>query len=767
MSIIPQGGGGFNFLAIKILCFFLSSSFIFAEQTSPNVIYIDTKNIKNSDDFEQAFVFLSQSKIFLNTVSLNTQNFKNINLQNVEFVEFIPNASKVLYAGGGSIINVISKKPSQEFLDFSLKGTSGEKQGLQGGNFNISGAKAINDKIFISGSLDADYTPFPRNTGLNEPFQFFTYTDKNPWTQGPYLRGWRQNCPKEPAFVDGVGKAWYYDCLEYRGAYKRGDFSQNLGANIQFQYEPSTDEWFDFNSFYNRTLLSSPAKRLNTITPRCIADATSPSGYTCSFYSSGQVYNHLTKDELKNQWRYTASDTINKFIMNDFQGFLNYEKQNNNLKFEALGYYHFNKVLYDFYDVSEGFDTKSLEGSELNQHTVGVNFKLKHDIALNTVIFGFDNTFEYANHKSKMNYSYDNNNLQTKLNTYSLMRGQKMSLSPYVYESLHLAQWFDLNGGFRLEYANYLITNEQSFKCSSTNTNGCLKAQYLKNPNFNHRFKRYTYALDLMPNFKYSNTGNIYIKSELGFISPSAFEFIDFKPDNEIKQAGNAEVTALFSNTYNNLQNQKYFKAELGWKDHFYSSKSLNVFVFLASTFTHTLNEVVSNQSSPITYIYRNLGDTQRVGVDFAFVQNFGALHLSQNLAYLYTNIINPHQFLDKLKGEQVPFVPNLRANFRVELDIFSNSKNNLAVFLNGSYTSEHNTLEMTEYKLSKANEGGYYLGDVGLNYIKKFKNDDEFVLLVGVKNILDRLYSVYAQADELSLAMGRVYFVEFKYSIK
>lgn len=176
---------------------------------------------------------------------------------------------------------------------------------------------------------------------------------------------------------------------------------------------------------------------------------------------------------------------------------------------------------------------------------------------------------------------------------------------------------------------------------------------------------------------------------------------------------------------------------------------------------------MVSNQSSPITYIYRNLGDTQRVGVDFAFVQNFGVLHLSQNLAYLYTNIINPHQFLDKLKGEQVPFVPNLRANFRVELDIFSNSKNNLAVFLNGSYTSEHNTLEMTEYKLSKANEGGYYLGDVGLNYIKKFKNDDEFVLLVGVKNILDRLYSVYAQADELSLAMGRVYFVEFKYSIK
>lgn len=64
MSIIPQGGGGFNFLAIKLLCFFLSSSFIFAEQTSPNVIYIDTKNIKNSDDFEQAFVFLSQSKIF-------------------------------------------------------------------------------------------------------------------------------------------------------------------------------------------------------------------------------------------------------------------------------------------------------------------------------------------------------------------------------------------------------------------------------------------------------------------------------------------------------------------------------------------------------------------------------------------------------------------------------------------------------------------------------------------------------------------------------
>ncbi|TQR60919.1 TonB-dependent receptor [Campylobacter troglodytis] len=759
-----MGGGG---LVLKLLCFFLVSSPIFANQTNTNAIYINEKDIKNNgyDDLEQVLglEFLTQTKLFLNQARL--LNFKSINLHNVELIEFTPNASGVLYGTRGSVVNIISKKAPYEFLDFSLKGTSGEKSALQGGALNINGAKIINDKVFISTSLSADYTPFSRNTGLNEPFQFVIYTTTNPWTRTPYLRGWRQNCPKEPAFVGSDGRAWYYECLEYRGAYKRGDYAASLGANVEIQYETSLDEWISFYSKYNYTLRSEPAKRLNTITPRCIADDTQPSGYACSFFDSNAQFNHLTKDELKKEWRYSASDTINKFVINDFQGFLSYEKQGKSLDFTVLGNYHFNKVLYGFSDLSDGFDTRSFQGSELNQHSASINFKLKHHINSNTLILGLDNSLDYANRKSKMNYHYDDT-IQTRHNTYSLMSGQKTVFSPYIYESWHLAKWFDLNGGARLEYSNYLVNNEQSFNCYSTDTNACTQAQYLSNPNFSHRFKRFAYALDLTPNFKYSNTGNIYIKGELGFISPDAFEFIDINPNDENELVGNGEVKALLTNSYNDLQNERYFKAELGWQEHFYLNEKINARIFLAGHYTKSFDEIFFNQNSTMSYIYRNLGDTQRVGVDFISSQNLGIFHLSQSVGYTWTSIINANQAFDELKSKEIPFVPRLRANVKLEIDLLSSSKNKLRLVLNPSYTSEHTSLKIPDYTLGKANEGGYYLVNVGLNYTLAL-NSHKLTLSAGVRNLLDTLYSTYAQGDELVLAMGRLYFVEFKYSLK
>ena len=790
-----------------------------------NIIYIDEKDIKNQgyQNLEQAlehqpFINFVDTgfgrnidirgqgkdanravKVFLNRVPLNSLDttsgvaaFNSVNLEDIEFIEVIPGGGSVLYGSGtrGGVVNIITKKPTEDFLDFSIKGTSGEKSGLQGGSLNISGGKALNDKLFINASVSANYIPGPRNTGIMEPYKYMnTATTTNPWTSNEnyYKLGWYQNCPKDPAYYEN-GTAYYFECDQYRGAQKRGDYIGSVGANMQLQYEISPNEKVDFYTNYTFSQMARPAERMSNRASRPML-INGKIQYGTYHYVNGQyIYHYLSDDELK-KWRYTASDSIQKSKLHNFQGSLNYTKQfSQNWDFQALGYYQLSKILYGFYMAgSEGLGTRSLEGSAFNNHALGVNLKAKYDTSANTLTFGLDNSFGYANRKGEMSVSYGDL-MQIQVNTHSLMKGQKIAISPYIYESWHLAQWFDLNGGARVEYSNYLITNEQSFDCYESSPYACANATYKNGtPDFSHRTQRFAYALDITPNLKYSNTGNVYVKTELGFISPSPFQLIDADPDSEINQAGNylQFTNGLLANTYNDLQPERYVTAELGWQDYF-SFDSFDSYFSAALYYTHTFDEIFLNQTSgSMTYIYRNLGQTQRAGAELSSTQNFGVFHLSEGVGYVYTNIVKAGEqllktasadFISTLKGEKVFYVPSLKANVKLEMDLIQTNKNHLSSFFNTTYTSEHKTLQAPvqagsnariAYAIGTANEGGYFLSDIGLNYTKKLANKDEFTLSAGVRNLFDTLYSTYAHGDVVVLAMGRVYFMEFKYGIK
>lgn len=810
-----------------------------------NIIYIDEKDIKNQgyQNLEQAlehkpfinFVdtgfgrnidIIGQGKdanravkVFLNRVPLNSLDttsgvaaFNSVNLEDIEFIEVIPGGGAVLYGSGtrGGVVNIITKKPTQDFLDFSIKGTSGEKSGLQGGSLNISGGKALNDKLFINGSVSANYIPSPRNTGITEPYQLTgTPQNNNPWITNAnyYERGWYQNCPNPPTYTDASGTTYqYFLCNTYLGAQKRGDYMGNVGANMQLQYEINPNEKVDFYTNYTFSQMARPAERLDIREYRC--ELNSQGIMECRnnrYVNRNFIYYYLTKDELKKNWRYTASDSIQKTTLHNFQGSLNYTKQfSENWDFQALGYYQLSKILYGYYLAGATLGTRSLEGSAFNNHALGVNLKAKYDTSANTLTFGLDNSFGYANRKGETTFDFPTFKIGDievpfKINNHSFMQGQKISISPYIYDSWHLAQWFDLNGGARIEYSNYRISNTQSYDCSPsafnyTDEDGdtypidvCANATYKNGtPDFSHRTERFAYALDITPNFKYSNTGNIYIKTELGFISPSPFQLIDADPDSEINQVSNyGVISGLYANTYNDLQPERYVTAELGWQDYF-SFDSFDSYFSAALYYTHTFDEIFLNQTSgSMTYIYRNLGQTQRVGAELSSTQNFGVFHLSEGVGYVYTNIVKAGEqllktasadFISTLKGEQVFFVPSLKANVKLEVDLIQTNKNHLSSFFNTTYTSEHKTLQAPvqagsnariAYAIGTANEGGYFLSDIGLNYTKKLSNKDEFTLSAGVRNLFDTLYSTYAHGDVVVLAMGRVYFMEFKYGIK
>ena len=810
-----------------------------------NVIYVDEKELKNKgyQSLEQAlehqpFINFVDTgfgrnidirgqgkdanravKVFLNRVPLNSLDttsgvaaFNSVNLEDIELIEVIPGGGAVLYGSGtrGGVVNIITKKPTQDFLDFSIKGTSGEKQGLQGGTLSLSVGKAINDRLFINGSVSANYIPGPRNTGITEPYQFAsTEQTNNPWiTNANYhTRGWYQNCPNPPTYTDASGKTYqYFLCNTYLGAKQRGDYIGSVGANVQVQYEISPAEKVDFYANYSFSQMARPAERLDIRAYHCELNAQGKMECRNNKLVNGKfIYYYLSKDELKKDWRYTASDSIQRAKLHNFQGSINYQKKfSENWDFQALGYYQLSKILYGYYLAGAALGTRSLEGSAFNNNALGVNLKAKHDTSENTLTIGLDNAYGYANRKGEMTFDFPTYKIGDvevpfKINNHSFMQGQKISISPYIYDSWHLTKWFDLNGGARVEYSNYLITNEQSYACSPSAfdyidpdypddppipINVCGNATYNGTPNFSHRTERFAYALDLSPNFKYSGTGSVYVKAELGFISPSPFQLIDADPDSEINQVSNyGVISGLYANSYNDLQPERYLTAELGWQDYF-SLGDFSSYVLAAFYYTHTFDEIYLNQTSgSMTYIYRNLGQTQRVGAELSATQNYSVFHLSEGVGYVWTNILKAGtqllqnasaDFIGTLEGSKVPFVPSLKASVKLEMDVLDSRKHKMSVFMNNTYTSEHNTLQSPvqvsgsriAYAIGKANEGGYFLSDLGLNYTHEFSGS-KLGVSAGVRNVFDTLYSTYAHGDVVTLGMGRVWFLEFKYGIK
>ena len=776
-----------------------------ALESQAMINFVDTGFGRNIDIRGQGKDANRAVKVMVNGVPLNSLDiasgvaaFNSINIEDIESIEIIPGGGAVLYGNGtrGGVVNIVTKKAEKDFLKASIKGSSGEAKNLQGGLLSLSGGKKINDKLFINASIAGSFTPNPRNTGKSEPFTFDSYTDRNPWTNLAYVQnGWATNCPTTPAFIDSSGKAWYYRCLQYRGAMQNGDNTGTIYTNFGANYDISESQRLEFNLNYAHSWINRPANRLDSYTYRCTPNPNfTPGGTQLPFNCTRNIrgapigtYYQLSKDELKD-WRYTASDSIAKMQTNSLQTSLLYSHDlNQQWNFSALGYYQMNLMDYGTYMEPDSFGFNDLTGSAFNNHNGGVNLKAKYESPKNTLLLGLDNTLGYAERKAVIHM--DLQSLGLLFDTYALNTALKGSISPYIYNSFHISDKFDINAGARLEYSHYRVTNKQSFSadCHPTTdptsnlfcplVTGNLK--YSSTPDFNERADRFAYALELTPSYRYRDSGRVYLKTELGFISPSPFQMIDADPDAEVNQGGNGINASLLVNTFNDLQPEKYITAELGVSDGLYLDSFEGEFS-VAGYYTHTFDEIFLNQTSgSLTYIYRNLGETQRSGVELDLRQRVfdNRLRFSQSVGYVWTNIkkageqllsnLQSNNFKRSLEGERVPFVPFLKASIKAELDVIASKQNTLTLFGIGTYTSDNKTLfapvqvgvNRTAYSLGTANKGGYFLLDVGANWqYKKWR------FSAGVRNALDTVYSTYAHSNFITLAMGRTYFAEVKW---
>ncbi|TEY07120.1 TonB-dependent receptor, partial [Campylobacter sp. US18a] len=103
----------------------------------------------------------------------------------------------------------------------------------------------------------------------------------------------------------------------------------------------------------------------------------------------------------------------------------------------------------------------------------------------------------------------------------TLMDMDKQSHSIFALDSHKFNDIFSISGGARYEYSLY-DTNRNYTSNMIISQRPIIKTELFSTDDTSHNF-----AFEITPNFKYSDTGKLYIKYERGFVSPSPAQFVN------------------------------------------------------------------------------------------------------------------------------------------------------------------------------------------------------------------------------------------------
>ena len=143
-----------------------------ALEKQPSISFIARPNgTKEIDIRGQGLDSTKAVKILLNRIPLNLQDtgngghnaggvtpFNHISINDIESIEIIPGGGSVIYGNGtrGGVINIVTKKPSKDYMRFNAHINSYESFNTLGTNLGASVGRNIGD-IFIFGNLDYRY----------------------------------------------------------------------------------------------------------------------------------------------------------------------------------------------------------------------------------------------------------------------------------------------------------------------------------------------------------------------------------------------------------------------------------------------------------------------------------------------------------------------------------------------------------------------------------------------------------------------------------
>lgn len=276
--------------------------------------------------------------------------------------------------------------------------------------------------------------------------------------------------------------------------------------------------------------------------------------------------------------------------------------------------------------------------------------------------------------------------------------------------------------GFRYERANYDLYRKYKEK-----TGELLIDKNVSEDNF---------ALELVTNYLYSDTGNIYARIERGFTSPKPTDLFD-KENNQY--------------TLNDLKSEKYLTYEIGARDYIYDS-----LVGITGFYTTTEDEIYKDTQGR-NFKFKNIGKTERYGVELSAEQYFDKLTLREGYSYIKTKIKETAPGESNTKGKEIGNVPNHKLSLSLDYK------------LNDKVSLSSTTVYSAKYYLNNSNTGGkqnsYTVTNVTINYypIPTLK------LYTGINNIFNEKYydSVSMKGNEYMFdpAAERNFVFGFKYN--
>lgn len=387
-------------------------------------------------------------------------------------------------------------------------------------------------------------------------------------------------------------------------------------------------------------------------------------------------------------------------------------KFNNNLQLDLISFYQETKI---FENDNYGENGKKILSSlEYKDKKIGFKPKLKYRYReKDNLIIGYDyidNTLSRVSDKEKKKIERYTTDLKKISNSFFALNQNKFKN-------------FELIEGIRYEHSKFKVGRDYlEYK----------GGKYNLKDNIDSTRNMENFAYEIIGKYLYSETGNIYIKEEKGFTSPTPDQLLDryngiYKP--------------------NNLKSEKYLTYEIGFKDYIYNS-FINGAIFLTDTTDEIANEKINSNS----YRKYNIGKTRRIGAEIGAEQKIGKLTIKENYAFINTKIIE-HQ--DKsLEGNKIPNVPENKFNLAFDYQI--TPKANIML---DTYYSE-------KYYLNEKNTGGKKNKKFITNIKGNYQATENLKIFAGIDNIFNDKYynSISSDGTEYDPAGDRRAYAGIKY---
>ncbi|EAI0690486.1 TonB-dependent receptor [Campylobacter coli] len=387
-------------------------------------------------------------------------------------------------------------------------------------------------------------------------------------------------------------------------------------------------------------------------------------------------------------------------------------------------------------------------GSGFEDTLTGINLKNKINYKDDSYfIFGY----EFANHDAKRTsliyYSLPSIINYHKMTT--LMDMDKQSHSIFALDSHQFNDTFSISGGTRYEFSTY--NTNRSYR-NEMSMNGRPPSPTIIDTTtlFNTDKNTHNFAFEITPNFKYSDTGNVYIKYERGFISPTPAQFVN-------RNNSNANGAPPYYSS--NLKAEVFDTFELGISDFWWDFYGFNLTLF----YTLSKDEISylgnPHSTSGSWWKYYNIDQTRRLGAELNLHQYLfnDSLIIKESLSYLDAKISKGVN-----DGLRIPYVSKIKTTAGVE---YAWSKN-FSSYIDLSYFSRAKDGGVVNENTGKMSRNSwikdYFLTDIGVNY--NYKN---LQILAGIRNLFDKKYYTYQDSinDQYLAGNGRNYYVEFKYA--